>query len=102
MKNKSKRKPLCITLGAAAACLAVAGGIFAMSCDMTGVKAQAEALYPKMSPYPDQNVYVEENYDNWWEDRNTQLDQPEGYADSLWSFYGDSIRPYLSGSGNSA
>lgn len=102
MKNKSKRKPLWITLGAAAACLAAAGGIFAMSYDMTGVKAQAEALYPKMSPYPDQNVYVEENYDNWWEDRRAQLDQPEGYADSLWSFYGDSIRTYLSGSGNSA
>ena len=29
--------------------------------------------------------------------RRKQLSAPEGYCDSLWSFYGDSSRTYLSG-----
>lgn len=99
---RKSRKPLWITLGAAAACLGIAGGIVAMNRTI-GVTAGAEALYPKMARYPNESsITFDKDYDNWWSDRRAQLDQPEGYADSLWDFYGKSTREFLSASQNSA
>ena len=101
--SEKNRKPLWITLGAAAACLGIAGGIIAMSMNSISVTAGAEAVYPKMAHYPDESALTfEQDYDSWWSDRRAQLDQPEGYADSLWDFYGDSTREFLSAGENSA
>lgn len=73
--SEKNRKPLWITLGAAAACLGIAGGIIAMSMNSISVTAGAEAVYPKMAHYPDESALTfEQDYDSWWSDRRAQLD----------------------------
>lgn len=72
--------------------------------------ALAQASYPEMAPYPNEMEYIDEKtgdfdsdgfdvvYDAWQADRKAQRDQPEGYADGLESFFGSSIREFLSSS----
>lgn len=59
-----------------------------------GAVKSTEPVYPKMAQYPGEN---ENGWDKWNSSRRKQLSAPEGYCDSLWSFYGDSSRTYLSG-----
>lgn len=101
MKNGRSHKPLWITLGAAA-CLCIAGGAFFLN-SAAGVKAGAEAVYPKMAQYPNESsLTFDQDYDKWWKDRRTQLDQPEGYSDNLWNYYMSSTFTFLSEEQNSA
>ena len=51
-----------------------------------------DPVYPKMAQYPDEDG---NGWEAWNASRCKQLDAPEGYADSLWSFYGESTRTYL-------
>ena len=55
--------------------------------------ALAQPVYPVMTAYPADGG----DYQAWWADGKKQTDQPEGYADSLRGFMGQSIREYLSG-----
>lgn len=63
-------------------------------CVNAGAVKSTEPVYPKMAQYPGEN---ENGWDKWNSSRRKQLSAPEGYCDSLWSFYGDSSRTYLSG-----
>ena len=66
-------------------------------------KLVAAPQYPSLVPYPDENNFTGgswEEYDalfkEWRENHWAQYDQPDGYADSLTSFFADSIRLILS------
>lgn len=99
-KTRKSRKPLWITIGAAAACAGIVGGIAAMSSTTPlGVTAAAEAVYPTMAHYPNEanGLTFDSDYNNWWKDRQAQRCLDEGYADNLWDFYGDSTNTFLSG-----
>lgn len=63
-------------------------------CVNAGAVKSTEPVYPKMAQYPGED---ENGWDKWNSSRRKQLSAPEGYCDSLWSFYGDSSRTYLSG-----
>lgn len=78
-----------------AAVLLAAGAVTTVpGCSKAAPAAVTEPIYPKMAQYPD----VEGNgREQWNSSRKKQLSAPEGYSDSLWSFYGDSVRTYLSG-----
>lgn len=78
-----------------AAVLLAAGAVTTVpGCSKAAPAAVTEPIYPKMAQYPD----VEGNgWEQWNSSRSKQLSAPEGYSDSLWSFYGDSVRTYLSG-----
>lgn len=62
-------------------------------CVNAGAVKSTEPVYPKMAQYPGED---ENGWDKWNSSRRKQLSAPEGYCDSLWSFYGDSSRTYLS------
>lgn len=62
-------------------------------CVNAGAVKSIEPVYPKMAQYPGED---ENGWDKWNSSRRKQLSAPEGYCDSLWSFYGDSSRTYLS------
>jgi len=82
------------------------------SADNTELKPYALALatYPEMAHYPNEMEFMDQKtgefddegfdkvYEAWREDRNTQRDQPEGYADGLEVFFDSSIREFLSSS----
>lgn len=57
----------------------------------------AAPRYPKMEKYPQGE---NESYNAWWESQMEQYDQPRGYADSLDTFFADSIALLLQGEGN--
>lgn len=91
----------------------LAAGAFLPSSVQMNVSARtiATAKYPKMAAYPDESAYIKESgdfdsdgfseaYDAWNQSRRRQLDQPEGYADGLESFYRQSMRQFLSGAKN--
>ena len=63
-------------------------------CVNAGAVKSTEPVYPKMAQYPGED---ENGWDKWNSSRRKQLSAPEGYYDSLWNFYGDSSRAYLSG-----
>lgn len=63
-------------------------------CVNAGAVKSTEPVYPKMAQYPGED---ENGWDKWNSSRRKQLSAPEGYCDTLWSFYGDSSRTYLSG-----
>lgn len=62
-------------------------------CVNAGAVKSTEPVYPKMAQYPGED---ENGWDKWNSSRRKQLSAPDGYCDSLWSFYGDSSRTYLS------
>ena len=62
-------------------------------CVNAGAVKSIEPVYPKMAQYPGED---ENGWDKWNSSRRKQLSAPDGYCDSLWSFYGDSSRTYLS------
>jgi len=71
------------------------------------VQTVAQATYPEMAPYPDESKYINKLtgefdsegfskvHDAWWDDRNRQRNQPEGYADNLSDFFKTSIPAIL-------
>ena len=72
-------------------------GIFGNNTPL-GVRAAAQAVYPEMAKYPNEmSLTFDSDYENWWNDRKAQRCDVKGYADELWSFYGDSTRQFLSG-----
>ena len=98
-KVKSQRK-LPRWMGAIAAFVAVAllSGFFLYPRgNVLTAYAIAEAVYPEMAPYPDENSpNLSEEYDAWRASVKAQ-EQPEGYADGLEGFFANSIREFLSG-----
>lgn len=100
--NKRTRKPLWITIGAAAACLAV-GGMIAMNTMNTGITAYAQAEYPQMAKYPNESsLFYDKEWESWNDARSRQLNQPEGYCENLWKFYTNSTRTFLDSDKNSS
>lgn len=100
--KKRTRKPLWITIGTAAACLAV-GGMIAMNTMNTGITAYAQAEYPQMAKYPNESsVFYDKEWESWNDARSRQLNQPEGYCENLWKFYTDSTRTFLDSDKNSS
>ena len=71
------------------------------------------ASYPEMAPYPNEMEFFDKKtgefddkafdqvYDAWVEDRKTQRDQPDGYADGLKDFFESSIRQFVSNANGS-
>ena len=109
MKNSGSRSfwKCCI---AAVLAVVLAAGVFLPSSDQMRASAKtiAKATYPKMAAYPNESAYIKESgdfdsdgffeaYNAWNQSRRRQLDQPEGYADGLESFYRQSMRQFLSG-----
>lgn len=68
----------------------------------------ASGQYPEMAPFPNWDQYTnnwdeyDRAYDSWRQHQLDQYDQPDGYADSLYSFFNASIRQFLSGTENAA
>ena len=64
--------------------------------------------YPEMAPFPSADQYGEEweAYDEalraWMQSQGAQYNQPDGYADSLYNFFDESIRQFLTGEENAA
>ena len=107
-------------VGAVAAVLAVVlavSAFFPAASDSSSpgfvIPANAEGLiakpeYPEMAPYPDESKYFESNdweafdleYSAWQEDRMAQRNQPQGYADTLNSYFHTSIPTLLTGNGD--
>lgn len=97
-------------LGAVAAVLIIA---VLASLLMPATTAGAEGLvaapdYPQMAPYPDESKYYitnnwdafDKEYEAWRADQTAQRNQPEGYADSLYSYFRTGIPVLLTGSGD--
>lgn len=72
--------------------------------------AIGEAVYPEMSPYPDESKYIgvtgnfndksfSEVYDAWREDQKAQRNQPQGYTVGADRFAELTIPQFLSGAG---
>ena len=71
--------------------------------------AIAQAEYPEMAPYPNENDYINAlgvfDSDGFsqvygaWRDSVKAQSRPEGYADGLEGFFSTSIRQFLSGEG---
>lgn len=102
-KNKHrKRKIASRWVAAVAAVLVVAlvGGILHGTVGSPLVPtayAIAEAEYPQMAPYPDENSpSFSEEFDAWTESINAQQQEP-GYADGLSPFFTQSMGQFLSG-----
>lgn len=98
-KVKSQRK-LPRWMGAIAAFVAVAllcGFFLYPRGQVLTAYAIAEAVYPEMAPYPNENSpNLSEEYDAWRASVKAQ-EQPDGYADGLEGFFANSIREFLSG-----
>lgn len=68
----------------------------------------ASPQYPEMAPFPSEEQFAEngeafgEAWNAWRQNQNAQYGQPDGYADSLYSFFEQSIRQFLNGEENSA
>ena len=108
------RRPSPRWVGATAAVLVVAilgvtllwpGGGTSLTASAYAV---AQADYPTMAPYPNENDYIQSDgtydddglsaaYDAWWTDQKTRQ-QPAGYADGLEPFWQQSMQQFLAGS----
>lgn len=69
---------------------------------------KARPDYPQMAPYPDETKYFMSNgefdsdgfdkvYTAWWDDRQAQRKQPEGYAEALEDYLRKSVPQLLAG-----
>ena len=115
-----KRRPW-VKFGAiAAACLVAVGGV-GVGYKLLNAKPSdskvfntaqkkkmllAAAVYPEMPPYPDEDDYPSDNYeelyeafDKWRNVRIALRDQPEGYRDGFDFFFSNSARVFLSDAG---
>lgn len=94
---KRRRAPRWAASIAAVLAVAIAVTAVAWPSSQSVVKAYAiaEAVYPEMAEYPDENSSrFDAQYDAWWEDIRAQR-QPEGYANGLEDFFADSIQAFL-------
>ena len=112
--NAKKRHPLrwATAVAAVLAVVILAGSIFQPTALDTapqvnyGAALLGSPVYPVMAPYPDESKYYESNdweafdleYEAWWQDRKAQRSQPDGYADTLNSYFTESIPALLGGS----
>ncbi len=95
---RKMRRILRVIAGAAAVCLLAAGCSSAANAPTGNNVLAAQAVYPKMSEYPNElSPNFDSDYDKWRSDRQAQLCNVSGYADNLWDFYGGSTRQFLSG-----
>ena len=70
----------------------------------------AEAVYPTMAAYPEEDKYLtptgelkdefNDDYHAWWEDVRARRDQPEAHSAGLDAFLQKSVRQFLSGAGD--
>ncbi|MBQ4600518.1 MAG: serpin family protein [Oscillospiraceae bacterium] len=99
--NTKKRRP--VWLGAAAAALALVILVTALVSPSAGASGLiAEPELPKMAPYPSSLLgwdYNEKEYEAWQNSQDAQYDQPAGYADSLQSYFTESIPVLLAANG---
>lgn len=107
-QSKKSRKPLWITITAAAACLAVAGGVIAMNFGKDSplaVSAAAEAIvaakYPEMPKFPDEAEYFndwdafDKAWTEWSQFRREPRNNIRNSADTLTDYYKKSVKEYL-------
>ncbi len=101
-----KKRKLWLPLTAAVVAVAILVGILWQPGVYTGGQPIAMGLLaapklPAMAQYPSADqLYDQDSYVAWRESQKAQYDQPEGYADSLESFFARSIPEFLSGEGN--
>lgn len=117
--SKNSRRPLWITIAAAAACLAAAGGIFAANFGKdsplsVSAAAVVAAEYPQMAKYPNEEDFYKNGELDWdaydaarneWSKSRAKMHehQPNGYADNSIDYYKKSAKEYLTGcEGNGA
>lgn len=106
IRNRRKARPW-VRWTAAAACLCLIAAAVLGGLPRTSAYAIAEAKYPQMAPYPNDDDYFGNGkndsdghykaYLAWREDFTAQYDQPEGYADGTEGYFARSIRQLLSG-----
>lgn len=95
LKPKKSRR-LWLTIGAAAVCTGIVGGIAAMNLSATTVQG-VRPVYPDMAGYPNEyNLTFDNDYENWWNDRRAQ-GYNVSFDEGLWDFCGSSTRQFLSG-----
>lgn len=107
-RNRQRRIWTRCIAAAACVCLVLAA-VFGRSGAATNAFAVAEAQYPEMAPYPDEMAYLDKKtgeFDEeafsaacrvWWESRQAQQSQPDGYADGMQAFYTQTLRQLLAG-----
>lgn len=96
---KNKKRPYWI--GPVAAVLAAAVLVSALFAPRT---TQAQGLvaapeYPEMAAYP-QSENDDTGFTAWWKSQQAQYDQPEGYANSLSTYFNQIVPALLTGTGN--
>ncbi len=106
---KKRRYPAALLACALLLSLCACGNQAAVDANKATDYAIREAAYPQMAPYPQEDDFFKNDtfddlgyskaYDDWWASRQAQREQPEGYANSLDSFFPASIRTLLSGAG---
>lgn len=98
---------LALVACAAVVLVAVWGGRQSSPARVAQAAVLAEAVYPEMAPYPEEEDFVkpgtvffdkkayEEAREAWWEAVCRQADQPHGYADSLQHFFDVTLQAFL-------
>ena len=88
--RSKKRRPFWIAGTAAAVCLCLLVTCLFVPGTSSNATVIAEAVYPQMSPYPNEEEYISpvtgefddegfsQVYDAWRESRRAQLNQPDG------------------------
>lgn len=104
---KKQRRPYWIGAVAAALALVILVGVISQPATVQAQGLVVAPEYPEMAPYPDESSYINANgemdeefysvYSAWRENQQTQYDQPEGYADSLSSYFLAGIPAFLAG-----
>ncbi len=114
-KSGNRKRKIWFSVASAAACLGIAGGIFAMSRGSgISVSASAEtlakAVYPEALPYPDEGQYIggdgsfdgyafDRVYEPWREQKNARQEAANRLG-GLTEFYQSTIPVFLSDSGS--
>lgn len=114
-RSGDRGRKIWISVASAAACLGIAGGIFAMSRGSgIAVSASAEtlakAVYPEAAPYPDESRYFGsagdfdgyafgQDYEPWREQKAARWDAGKR-LDGLSAFYRSTASTFLSGAGS--
>ena len=110
LSDRSKRRrPFWVAGTAAAVCLCLLVTCLFVPGTSSKATVIAEAVYPQMSPYPNEEEYISpvtgefddegfsQVYDAWRESRQAQLNQPDGYQDGLEAFFSAATANLLSG-----
>lgn len=108
---RSQRAMRWILLALAIVAIAVAASLLLQPSDrMVGTaNALAEPEYPRMTPYPLEEDYMDDAgqldsdayfqaYDLWWADQQYRWEQEPNYADGLQSFWASTMQTFLADS----